>query len=417
MLTKKFEASLLPDFLSTSRRRLLYSPISQFTYTNHQKTRRQSMKKTTKKRRLNSYDYIKRKQVLKHKQNFNQSSQLKGAGALSFLKSPSFLVIGSLIMIILIMPTLIVAPFIHMDDQQAVTDKLEEETPQLKVEDSPFAVPVMRASSDQVENIPLEKYVVGVVASEMPADFEVEALKAQALAARTYVVTHILNQPEATKAPVTDTVQHQVYKDEKQLRKLFDTDFEWKMEKINKAVAETQGEILTYKDKPIDAQFFSISNGYTENSEDYWKNNIAYLRSVESPWDKKSPKFLNQKTIPITEVEEKLAIDITDKETLALKISRTEGKRVDQLQIAGKTFSGRDVREKLKLKSSDFTIEKKNGHLIFTTKGNGHGVGMSQYGANFMAKDGKTYQDILTYYYKGIEISKVSDTAPTLVSR
>lgn len=375
------------------------------------------MKKTTNKRKIDSYAYIKRKQEMKQKHKLNESQQFKGQGALSFFKNPSFLLIGSLMIIILIMPTLIVAPFIHEDDQQAITDKLKAQAPSIKVEESPFAVPVMRASSDQIEDIPLEKYVAGVVASEMPAEFELEALKAQALAARTYVVTHILHQGDEDKFAVADTIKYQVYKDEEQLRKVFGADFEKKMNKINKAVAETQGEILTYNDAPIDAQFFSTSNGYTENSEDYWGNKIAYLRSVPSPWDKNSPKFLDQKIIPIKEVEEKLAIDIPNKETLNLKVSRTEGNRVDQIKIAGKMFSGREVRKQLGLRSSDFTIEEKNGHLIFTTKGFGHGVGMSQYGANFMAKDGKSYKDIVTYYYTGVEISKVNEAVPTLVSR
>ncbi|ASN07279.1 stage II sporulation protein D [Virgibacillus necropolis] len=342
---------------------------------------------------------------------------MKGTGALSFIKRPSFLIIGSLIMIILIMPTLIVAPFIHTNDQEAITDKLEQQTPEVHVKDSAVSVAVMRTSSEQVENVPLEEYVAGVVASEMPAEFEIEALKAQSLAARTYIVTHMLHQPATAESAVTDTVQHQVYKDEEELRRTFGTKYDEKMNKINKAVAATQGEILTYNEVPINPSYFSTSNGYTENSEDYWANDIAYLRSVESPWDKNSPKFLDQKTIPITEVEEKLGIDISNNEALSLKISHTEGNRVDQIKIADETFSGRDVREKLKLRSSDFTIEKKNNHLIFTTEGFGHGVGMSQYGANFMAKEGKSYKDILTYYYKGVEISKVSDTAPTLVSR
>ncbi|WP_404455813.1 stage II sporulation protein D [Virgibacillus necropolis] len=375
------------------------------------------MNKSSKKRKQNTYAYIKRKKALKYKQNFNQSQHFKGAGVTSLLKSPSFLIIGSLIMIILIMPTLIVAPFIHMDDQEAITDKIEQQTPQLKTSDSPFSVAVMRASSEQVEDIPLEEYVAGVVASEMPAGFELEALKAQALAARTYVVSHMLHQPENADSTVTDTVQHQVYKDEQELRRIWGTDFDWKMTKINKAVAETKGEILTYKEEPIEPAFFSTSNGYTENSEDYWPNKFAYLRSVPSPWDKNSPEFLEQKTIPITEVEEELAIDIPSSEKLSLKISRTDGKRVDQIKIADKTFSGRDVREKLELRSSDFTIEKKNDHLIFTTEGYGHGVGMSQYGANGMAKEGKGYKEILTYYYQGVKISKVTETAPTLVSR
>ncbi|WP_430790231.1 stage II sporulation protein D [Virgibacillus flavescens] len=375
------------------------------------------MYKSSKKRRTNTYAYIKRKRELKYKQKFNHSQQIKGTGALPFFKSPSFLIIGSLIMIILIMPTLIVVPFIHSDDQQTVTDSLNQETPELEVGESPFSVAVMRASSEEVENVPLEKYVVGVVASEMSAEFEMEALKAQTLAARTYIVSRMLHEPVSNESTVTDTVAHQVYKDEQDLRRLWGTDYDKKMNRIVKAVESTQGEILTFNGQPIDASFFSTSNGYTENSEEYWENEIPYLRSVKSPWDKESPKYLDQKTIPVTEVEEKLAITLPDEKTLSVEVSHTAGKRIDQIKIAGKTFSGRDVREKLELRSSDFTIEKKKDYLIFTTKGYGHGVGMSQYGANGMAKEGKSYKDIVTYYYKGIDISNVTETAPTLVSR
>ncbi|MFZ3578571.1 stage II sporulation protein D [Virgibacillus sp. DJP39] len=375
-------------------------------------------KSSSKNRKSNTYDYIKRKKALQHKQSHHQSLNLKGDGSSSFLKSPGFLVIGSLIMIILIMPTLIVAPFINMDDQEAVTGELQQQSPQLEIAESPISVAVMRASSDKVEDVPLENYVAGVVASEMPANFEKEALKAQTLAARTYVVAHMLHQPKKeSKIAITDTVQHQVYKDEQELRRIWGTDYDWKMSKIIEAVEATQGEIITYKDKPITPTFFSTGNGYTENSEDYFKSKFAYLRSVESPWDKESPKYLDQVTIPIKEVEKKLQLEIPSKKTLSLKASRTEGHRIDQLSIGNKTFSGREVRKKLDLRSSDFTIEKKNDHLIFTTKGYGHGVGMSQYGANGMAKEGKSYKEILTYYYKGVEISKVSESAPTLVSR
>src|SRR5699024_5820406 len=117
-----------------------------------------------------------------------------------------------------------------------------------------------------------------------------------------------------------------------------------------------------------------------------------------SPWDKESPQFLNQETFTLKEVEAALEIELPKADTLPIELSRTEGRRVSQLMLGDHEFTGRDIREKLGLKSSDFTIEQNNEHLIFTTKGYGHGIGMSQYGANGMAKEGKTYDEIVKYY-------------------
>ncbi|WP_077329295.1 stage II sporulation protein D [Virgibacillus siamensis] len=323
---------------------------------------------------------------------------------------------ATLITIILIIPTLIVVPFVGDSDQHTADEKKDGKV-DISMGDSPFSVAVMRANADKVENVPLETYVARVVASEMPGEFEIEALKAQALAARTFIVNHMISQDQSGKSDVTDTVSDQVYHSKQELRDLLEEDFEWKMEKIKKAVKATKGEILTYDDAPITASFFSTSNGYTENSEDYWSNKVPYLRSVKSPWDKKSPKFLAQEIFTVPKVEEALGVKLPNSGDIDMEITRTEGKRVDKLKIAGQKFSGRKIREKLELASSDFTIEQKNDHLIFTTQGFGHGIGMSQYGANGMAKHGKTYKQIVKHYYKGVEISSINKTAPTLVAK
>lgn len=344
-------------------------------------------------------------------------------------KLPSIVFLSSLILIILIIPTLVVVPFNKDKEKEAATTENEkpestaesesnpESTVELPTGDSQFSVAVMRSDTESVEDVSLEKYVAGVVASEMPADFELEALKAQALAARTYIVNHLLHQDNPESSDVTDTVQHQVYKGEEDLRKLWGKDFKWKMDKVNEAVAATQGKILTYDNEPITPAFFSTSNGYTENSEDYWDNEMPYLRSVKSSWDKNSPKFLDQEVFPISQVAETLNVDLPTSGKIPIEVDRTESKRVSELTLADNTFSGRDVREKLQLQSSDFSIKQKNDHLIFTTKGFGHGVGMSQYGANGMAKEGKKYEDIVQYYYKDIEVSSITETAPTLVAK
>ncbi|MFC2948886.1 stage II sporulation protein D [Virgibacillus sediminis] len=338
---------------------------------------------------------------------------------LSLWKLPAAGLLGVLMFIILALPAMIVIPF--GDDEDAATEvqekPTEEAAPAEMEEGSSFAVEVMRHASETVEDVPLESYVAGVVASEMSADFEVEALKAQALAARTYIVNHVLYKNDPNEFDVTDTVQHQVYKSENDLRKQWGSDYPEKMGKIREAVAATEGQILTYEDAPITPAFFSTSNGYTENSEDYWESELPYLRSVESPWDKDSPKFLDQQIFTVQEVETALGVDLPAQASQGMKVSRTESGRVAELQLGDQALSGREVREKLSLRSSDFTIEQKNDHLIFTTEGYGHGIGMSQYGANGMAKEGKSYKDIIAHYYQGVEINTVDDTAPTLVAR
>ncbi|QXE01138.1 stage II sporulation protein D [Terribacillus sp. DMT04] len=326
------------------------------------------------------------------------------------------MLLACLFAVIVALPTLIVVPFIDPGGSERTATAMEQEK-QVK-ETANVAVEVSRTASNTVETVPLETYVTRVVASEMPADFELEALKAQAVAARTFVVRymedHQAEEPEAIE--VSDTVSHQVYKNEEELRQTWGKEYEKKMKKLTKAVEATSGEILTYQGEPITPSFFSTSNGYTENAEDYWENALPYLKSVESPWDKQSPKFADQKVFEIAEAEKLLGIKINPNEPPG-NIKRTDSQRVAEAEIGGKQFTGRDIRQKLGLKSTDFTIAMKDGHLIFETKGYGHGVGMSQYGANGMADEGKSYQDILTYYYTDTEISKLPADGAKLVSK
>ncbi len=329
-------------------------------------------------------------------------------------KKLSLISVLSLVAMIVVIPSLVVIPYIsssettenyQTNDKDAEVDVSGSDG---RVEEDPYVVSVFRSQQQKVDDVPLEKYVAGVVASEMPADFEPEALKAQALAARTYVVKHVLNGEKVPEGgQITDTVQHQVYKSEEELKKQWGEDFDWKMQKIKEAVEATQGEILTYEGNPIEPAFFSTSNGYTENAEDYWTNPIPYLKSVPSPWDEASPKFESQAIFTLEEAASKLGVSITSKGNAITNLTRTESDRVKTVTIGGKEFTGREVREALDLRSSDFTVELKGDHLVFQTEGYGHGVGMSQYGANGMAKEGKTYKEIVTYYYKGAEVTNI----------
>ncbi|KAA0548576.1 stage II sporulation protein D [Bacillus sp. BGMRC 2118] len=322
-------------------------------------------------------------------------------------------VLGSILFIVtLLIPTLLVLPFTDKTHGTLVEELKPQvmSAPEVKNQSS-IDIPVYRSVEKKIENIPLEQYVVGVVASEMPAEFESEALKAQALAARTYVVRILLSDtklgtPEGAK--LTDSFKEfQAYKDMEELKAQWKGDFDTKIAKITEAVNATSGQILVYDGSPIDASFFSTSNGYTENSEEYWTNEIPYLRSVASPWDEKSPKFTNAVSISVSDFEAKLGVKLPSKGDIGKIISRTKGGRIGVVQVGGKEMKGPDVRDALGLNSSDFNWERKGNEILITTKGYGHGVGMSQYGANGMAQEGKTYQDIVTHYYKGIEISNI----------
>jgi stage II sporulation protein D len=335
------------------------------------------------------------------------------AGDLKPLKP--MIVIGSILFIVtLIIPTLLVVPFTEGTKGSLVEDIQPQVLSTPEIENAiPVSVPVYRTEKKVIEEIPIEQYVVGVVASEMPAEFEMEALKAQALAARTYIVQQLLNEetigiPKGSEAKVTDTINHQVYRDNGELKEIWKDEFPTKLEKITKAVNETAGQILTYEGSPITASFFSTSNGFTENSEDYWANPYPYLKSVESPWDDQSPKYIVSTTIPVSKFESELGVKIGTSSEIGTITSRTKGNRVGTIKIADKTFTGREVREALELYSSDFTWERKGNEIVITTKGYGHGVGMSQYGANGMAQQGKTYQEIINHYYQGIEITPIN---------
>ncbi|MDR7073492.1 stage II sporulation protein D [Fictibacillus barbaricus] len=324
---------------------------------------------------------------------------------------PLLWIIAIFIAVIVLIPAILVLPFSSAppDWKKESRAKPTEKMLALEIPHSDIVVPVFRSSMDTVENIPLEEYVTGVVASEMPAEFEVEALKAQALTARTYIVKTMYAQSKDDSLPVeavvSDTVQHQVYKGNEELKKIWGDEYADKLSKVVKAVTETKGQILTYEGQPIQASFFSMSNGFTVDSEDYWKNKYPYLRSVESPWDKKAPKFEQTVQLPVSLVEEKLGVSLSKDGKIGKVVSSTSGKRIGKFAIGKKEFTGKEIREKLELRSTDFQITKKGKQVTITTKGYGHGVGMSQYGANGMAKEGKTYKDILNYYYKGIAIA------------
>ncbi|OGX68683.1 MAG: stage II sporulation protein D [Paenibacillus sp. RIFOXYA1_FULL_44_5] len=286
----------------------------------------------------------------------------------------------------------------------------------LKGKDSTVVVPVYLSERKQVERVPLEYYVRGVVAGEMPIEFPMEALKAQAIAARTYLTRKMIDQdfkdvPQG--AWVTDTISDQVFDSVSQMQQEWGDNFSKNINKLDQAIQETAGQIITYQNKPIQAAFFSTSNGYTENSEDYWQQYIPYLRSVPSPWDTKiSPKYKMDVVFNDREFLQKLglnqAVPVSSGNFVMKVLDTTQGHRIKQIRIGGKIFTGREVREKLGLHSTEFSWKKIGSQIQLTTYGYGHGVGMSQWGAAGMAEEGKTAEQIIHYYYRDVKIQQMS---------
>jgi len=252
----------------------------------------------------------------------------------------------------------------------------------------------------------LEEYLIGVVSSEVPVTFEEDALKAQAVASRTYALKQISNNKNQ-EYDVTDNTLSQVYSSNEKLKEKWGSDYEKNYNKIKKIVEETKGEYISYNDDYIYAFFFSTSNGKTEDNKNVFGADLPYLKIVDSSFDKEeTDNFLTSKSYSKSEFYELLGLEYND-ELKIDNIIKTESGRVYSLNINDTYFKGRDFQKKLLLRSNDFDIQNCDQEVIITTKGYGHGVGMSQYGANALAKHRKNYKEILKYYYQGTEIKKL----------
>ena len=267
-------------------------------------------------------------------------------------------------------------------------------------------VRVKRLSTDKVEEVPLEEYIVGVLAGEMPIDFELEALKAQAVASRSYVLKRMEYNMD-NEYDVVDSVLNQVYLDDDYLKETWGNNYTIKINKLRTAVNETYNEYMEYDGEIIDALFFSTSNGYTEDSHLVFNLELPYLKSVESSWDQEvSSAFSSKYTYSLQEFYEKLGLEYKDKLEVEI-LERSNTNRVLKLKINGQEFEGTTLYNKLGLRSTDFEITQVGSNVVFDMKGYGHGVGMSQYGALGMAKQGYTYDEILKHYYTGVTIKKI----------
>ena len=263
---------------------------------------------------------------------------------------------------------------------------------------------VKRLNKDTIERIPLEVYITGVLAGEMPINFDLEALKAQAVASRSYALKRIEYNKDK-EFDVVDSVMNQVYLDDEYLHTAWGSNYIKNINKLRTAVNETIDEYLEYDGEVIDALFFSTSNGYTEDSGNIFNFTTPYLQSVESPWDKDVTDIYQTKKMSLTEFYKLLNLPYTKNLNIEI-LKRSKTKRILLLKINNNEFKGTEVYNKLSLKSTDFTIELYGDYVLITMIGYGHGVGMSQYGAEGMAKAGYTYNEILKHYYTGTNLKK-----------
>ncbi len=268
-------------------------------------------------------------------------------------------------------------------------------------------VRIKRVNSNQIDTVPLEEYVMGVLAGEVPISFNLEALKAQAVASRSYVMYQMIKNKN-NDYDVVDTTLNQVYLDDEYLRSIWGNKYNEYKNKIKDAVSQTAYQYITYNGELAEALFFSTSSGYTENSEDVFVSAVPYLRSVASPYDEISPAFNVIYDYTYDVFCNALGINYTTDIKIEI-LSQTPNGKINSIKINEKIFSGSDVASLLGLKSSNFSISFLNNKVYITTKGFGHGVGMRQYGAEGMANLGFKYDEILKHYYTGVEIEKIKN--------
>ena len=342
------------------------------------------------------------------------------------MKRPIILLMGTMFFGILI-SVLISVLFYGKNEVSSSTDtstkkivqkQKEEKDPYEKVDKTSPTISVYNSSTNKIEEMDIETFLYGVLSAEMSSDFSEEALKAQAVAARTYIIykkeNNMTNGHKGADI-CTDSNHCQAYFSYDELKNTKGDD--WIKEsypKIKKAVDDTKGHILTYDEKAILPLYFSTSGGKTENCEEVFSSQYPYLKSVNSPYEEQSPKYYTE-----TKISKNKFVNALKKSYSSISISadnlinqikvleRTNAGSVKTIQIGNKKFTGRNIRSLFGLNSSNFDIGFENDTVVFKVKGYGHGVGMSQWGAEGMAQKNYKYYDILCHYYTGIEIEDI----------
>ena len=277
-------------------------------------------------------------------------------------------------------------------------------------------IKLLHKKTGEVEQVNIDDYLCNVVSAEMPADYEIEALKAQAVVARTYTIYKINNKKHENADICDDSTCCQAWVDkETRFSRWEESKRESNWEKIQKCVQETQGQIITYQNQPINAFFHANSGGKTELPVNVWGGTgLPYLQVVETAGEEGYKQYESEVELTQDELIEKLktkysdiSIDFSNQEDLKI-LEYTDSGRIKTVKFGNHEISGVETRTLLGLKSTNFEISKENDKIKFTVKGYGHGVGMSQTGADAMAKQGKNYKEIINHFYSGVEIKEVN---------
>lgn len=278
------------------------------------------------------------------------------------------------------------------------------------LEENNLKIKLYRHETGKVEEIDLEKYLEGVLVAEIPAKFDIEALKAQAVASRTYAVSKILSENKIHNvADVCDTVHSQAYIDEKDYENKFGSKLDEYISKIRKALDETRGEVLFYNGDIVkNALYFAVSSGVTEEASEVFSFSEPYLKSVDSKFDQDAPNASKEYVFKEKEFLNKINdnyenANVKNFDDIEIVDYTTSGS-IEKIRLGNEVIRGLDFRYLFGLNSSNIVMEKKGEDIFINVKGYGHGVGLSQWGAGKMAELGYTYDEILKHYYTGVEI-------------
>ena len=279
-------------------------------------------------------------------------------------------------------------------------------------------VKLLHSKTGEIEELEIDTYLLGVVSSEMPADFEMEALKAQAVVARTYTVYKIMQGSKHENADICDDskcCQAWISKEDR-LNRWDEDKRKNNWEKIEEAVFSTKGKIITYEGKPINAFFHSNSGGITDTASNVWNGmDYPYLQSVETSGEDAYLQYSSELSLTKEEFIEKIKeyhsdfeIDFSNEEQIKI-LEYTDGERIKTIKIGNLNLSGVEIRNIFSLKSAKFEITVEGDNIKFNVIGYGHGVGMSQTGADSLAKQGKNYEEIIKHFYTGVEIVEINN--------
>jgi len=324
---------------------------------------------------------------------------------------------GFLCALLTILPILPAKLLIKNGNSPEQPEKIPEEIIETELPAEEKYYHVLDSETGEIMEISVREYLIGAVGAEMPVTFEEEALKAQAVAAHTYAERQAElsdRRPELKGADFSDDAsQYQAFYTKEELKKLYNDNFDSYYAKLERVVDSVLHEVIMYQDEPIIAAFHAMSGGRTESAKNVWGSEVAYLQSVESRADETAPQFEQTVSYTAEEVKEMLTASReglflgTDTEHWFGEPEYSEAGTVMQIAVGTSIFTGQELRNIFSLRSAIFSIKYEDKKFIFTTKGYGHDVGMSQYGANAMAADGADYKKILAYYYPDTEIKKI----------